>query len=72
MKVFDLQTAVPRALRSAEVELDVGVDREMHVSVHFGASIPGQRLVEFLRQLAWTLDQRGAIRARFLRRCVDG
>ena len=56
--VFSLLAALPWALWVTEVDLDVGGHRESLVSVHLRASIPGERFVELLRQLASVLDER--------------
>nr|SPD49061.1 protein of unknown function [Cupriavidus taiwanensis] len=48
---------MPGILRIAEVDLDVGRDSEALVTSHLRATIPSQRFVLFLRQLASVLDQ---------------
>src|SRR5258707_888811 len=48
---------LPGTLRIAEVHCDVSCHREALVIGEFEASVPGQRLVEFLRQLLGLLDQ---------------
>ena len=49
---------MPIGLRVAEIDLDVGREREAFVVGHLLAAIPGQRLVEILRQFVRMLDQR--------------
>jgi len=48
---------LPRALRITEVHLDVGSKCEPKVIGHLGSTIPGERLVQFLRELVSLLDQ---------------
>ncbi len=49
---------MPGALRVTEVHLDVGIQAEALMICHFLAAIPGQRFVEFSRQLVCMLDER--------------
>ena len=50
-------SALPRALRIAEVDVDFGFHGEALMIGEFLAAIPGQRLVELVRQFARLLDQ---------------
>ena len=50
--------ALPRALRIAEVDIDLGCEREATMVGKFLAAVPGQRPAEFARQGAGLLDQR--------------
>lgn len=43
-------SALPRALRIAEVDVETGVDPKLRVLRHLGALIPGQRASQFRRQ----------------------
>ncbi len=49
---------MPGTLRITEIHLDVGVQTEALVISHLLATIPGERLVEFSRQLVGVLDER--------------
>lgn len=53
-----VRAALPRALRIAEADLDVGHQREAFVIGHLLAAIPGQRLVQLPRQFVHLPDQR--------------
>src|SRR6266566_1964374 len=50
-------SALPRALRIAEIDGDVGFHGEALMIGEFFASIPGQRFVQFVREFACLLDQ---------------
>ena len=52
-----VRAALPGVLWIAEVHLDVGGEREALMIGHLAAAIPGERLVEFPRQLMRVLDQ---------------
>ena len=49
--------ALPRALRVAEIDLNIGGHGESLVVGRFLAAIPGQRSIELLRSFLCTLDQ---------------
>ena len=49
--------ALPGTLWITEVDLDVRVQGEAFVISQFFAAIPGERLVEFTRQLVSLLDE---------------
>jgi len=51
-------TALPRALRIAEVNIDVGRQAKPPMIGQFLAAVPGQRFVQFARQLLGLLDER--------------
>jgi hypothetical protein len=52
-----IRPALPRALRIAEVNIDVGRQRKLSMIRKFLAPVPGQRLIQFARQLFCLLDE---------------
>src|SRR5665811_1563414 len=52
-------TALPRTLRIAEVNVDVGRQRKSSMIRKFLAPVPGQRLIQLTRQHFRLLDERG-------------
>ena len=50
-------TSLPRTSRIAKVHFDIGIQAEALVIGHLFAAVPGQRLVEFPRQLVRMLDE---------------
>ena len=50
-------SALPRAVRIAEIDGDVGFHGEAPMIGEFLPAIPGQRFVEFVREFARLLDQ---------------
>ena len=52
------RSALPRALRIAEVDIDVGLLSEPLVIGRLPSSVPGQRSVQFAGQLPGVRDQR--------------
>src|SRR5665647_659214 len=59
-------TALPRTLRIAEVNVDVGRQRKSSMIRKLLAPIPGQRLIQLTRQHFRLLDERGNDRLRVL------
>jgi hypothetical protein len=51
-------STLPRALRIAEVDVNVGHQGKLLVGAEFLAAVPGQRFVQFRRQLLRLLDER--------------
>ena len=52
-----VRATLPRALRIAEIDFDIGCQREALVIRHLLASIPGQRFVELPRQFVGLFNQ---------------
>ena len=52
-----IRTALPRALRIAEISGDLGFHGEALMIGEFLPAIPGQRFVEFVREFTRLLDQ---------------
>src|ERR1022692_2597481 len=59
-------TALPRTLRIAEVNVDVGRQRKSSMIRKLLAPVPGQRLIQLTRQHFRLLDERGDDRLRVL------
>ena len=53
-----VRPALPRALRIAKINVDVCRQREASVVRKFLATVPGQRFIQFLRQLGSVFDER--------------
>src|SRR5262245_63311192 len=52
-------TTLPRTLRIAEVNVDIGRQRQAPMIRKLLAAVPGQRLIQLIRYLLRLLDQRG-------------